>query len=117
MEIKQFGKMSEVRNDGKVVFVGSMEECERYCDANDVIGYDENKNPVCRDELSKWFGFVQNRSNWKMPIRHIAPNVTEHERYMISMAIEFFTGSVAEWSQIKGEWMVEAEGYYAACGA
>lgn len=66
------------------------------------------------EELRKQFGEVCDKDDWKMPIRCEVPG---EKVSMTCAAIEFMTGSVPSVSSRKFNWLVTAEGYYAACGA
>jgi len=117
-QIKTNGNHSEVIDEaGKVLFVGSDESCMQYCEDFQVIDYDENKYPITRAILSKFFDMVKDHDNWKDPICAFFLNTNEHQRLMISRAIEFYTGSKAEWKFTGDGYTVTAKGYYLTCGA
>ena len=116
--IKQFGNRSEVISpDGKTIFIGSTESCMKYCDDNDVVAFDKNGNPVTRSILQKYFEMVQDNDNWKNPIKACLIAVSDYTRNMISLSIEFYTGSKAKWSNTDNIWLVTANGYYLTCGS
>ena len=117
--IKDYGNRSEVLDpDGKVLFIGSNEACQNFCDQHDAVTFDENGTPVTRFLLRQWFNVVCNEKNWKSRIYKTLSSISEHERHLTTMAIEFFTGSQAQWTDVgNGEWRVEANGYYECVGA
>jgi hypothetical protein len=76
--------------------------------------------PITRNDALRAFDAVQNPTNWKLPIdcaitldRAIALGGLN----AISGAVEFFTGSKAEFREEGNEIRVRAAGYYAVCGA
>lgn len=80
-------------------------------------------------QLSAAFDTVKDPENWKnMILARIAPvdgPVTEKHLDLVGRAVTFFTGSVATFTAINdhetgepnGAYLVEADGYYVACGA
>lgn len=71
-------------------------------------------------ELRRAFERVQDKADWKNPIDAFIGQADTTERRKIATAIEFFTGSRAEWisaqRRTKAVWTVQAPGYYQACG-
>ena len=118
MTIKSYGQQSEVHDEnGGVLFVGSENACMNYCDERQQIDVDEQGNPITRVILERYFDMAKDSENWKNPIRATFVAVSEHTRLMISKAIEFYTGSKAEWKNEGEHWTVTAKGYYLTCGA
>jgi hypothetical protein len=115
--VKSFGSQSEVHNSGKIVFIGSEEACMNYCDTHDVIGCAGDGTEYTRDILQKYFEMVEDKENWKNPIKACLVAIDEKTRTMISIAIAFFTGSESKWSNTDNIWLVTAPGYYLTCGA
>lgn len=96
---------------------GSIEDCIQYCDDNEGIVEASDGRPLSRSMLKYHFARVEDGVNWKNPINKLLVAVKPEEREYISLAIEFFTGSKAFWSQEDMAWRVKAAGYYLTCGA
>lgn len=81
------------------------------------VGYDYRNNKVFnedRETLLPYFEKVQNKENWKNPIRSV---VSQDEIYQVIAAIKFFTGSESETEVVEGKGiLVVANGYYEAVG-
>ncbi len=118
MKIKHYGLLSEVWDDGKIVFVGGESECEDYMSDYQIVGKNEYDEPITRQTLKKYFELIQNSFNWKNPVSKAVRNdITPHEEAMISQAVTFFTGSVVSWSYKDGKKWISFDGYYKAIGA
>lgn len=88
----------------------------KYCDDHDVIDYDETGKPITRTVLRKAFEMVQDEDDWKNPICATFEVISDAAMNRISKAIEFYTGSKAEWSNSENLWLVTAKGYYLSNG-
>lgn len=116
--IKSYGNRSEVQNeDGKVVYVGSDEGCQDYCDVNETVAYNKDGKPVTRAILQRYFEMVEDADNWKNPIMAKFEILSDKAKELISMAITFYTGSEAKWSTDGKFQTVTADGYYLTTGA
>ena len=93
-KIKNYGTYSEVLQDGKLVFIGSEMECQKYCYDNQVVKEIENL-PVTTKMLRDVFESLQDTDNWKNPIsKTIKSNLSLFEIELIKAAIEFFHADV-----------------------
>lgn len=117
-QIKNQGNRSEVVDEaGRVLFIGSDTACMNYCEEHEVVMQDDTGKPITRATLSKFFDMVQPPDNWKGPICEIFLDINDHQKFMISTAIEFYTGSKAKWKIKDNVSVVTALGYYLTCGA
>lgn len=116
-EIKCTGKLAKVLDGNVVLYNGTLNGAMNFVDTHQVVGQVQGV-PVTRSELSECFNQVANSDNWKNPINAILPcEDTSLNRDLYAKAIEFFTGSIAEFTvDDKGTW-IKAKGYYAVCGA
>lgn len=117
MKIKNYGMMSEVWDDSKIVFVGNASACDQYMSGQQVVGENEFGEPITRQVMKEYFNLVADKEDWKNSVARIVGDVTVHERNMIEQAVTFFTGSVVKWSYKCGKNYIEFDGYYKAIGA
>lgn len=69
-------------------------------------------------DLRKAFDVVSPAENWKAPIDKSLIVKSAEERRKIAKAVQFFTGSEADWTHDgAGRWTLKAAGYWAAVGA
>lgn len=69
-----------------------------------------------QDELEQAFKLVRPASHWKDPISAKVPADTNLD--LLQFAVGYYTGSLAEISKADdGQFLVEADGYYATIGA
>lgn len=74
-------------------------------------------NGYTEADLEFAFDCVKDLTNWKLPINvTVGTSVTRLNKELIATAIEFYTGSVAEFTDNEdGSYTVTATGYYEAC--
>lgn len=101
----------------KTMFEGPFEACEKWLDENQFVA-EVSGALVTKQNLSEMFAMVEDKANWKNPIKfYVGNEPPAFTKAMIEKAVEFFTGSKVEWKVNKaGGWTVTAPGYYAACG-
>ncbi len=117
MKIISKGNRSEVIDAaGNCRYIGSDIGCMNFIDNNDLIT-EVNGKGVSRRELQDAFEKVQNKDNWKMSVNAYVPESDDAAKNLYAAAIEFFTGSKAEFMALSNGMVVKAEGYYAAVGA
>ena len=67
------------------------------------------------DDMHHYFKLVANKDHWKRPVD---AEVDYDDLYPVCAAIEFFTGSTPEFTELPGErFRVRAAGYFEAIGA
>ena len=118
MKIKNYGLMSEVIDNNRVLFVGSLMACEDYMNIHQTVGVNEYSESVTRQAMKAFFEMVEDKDNWKSPVsKAVSNDLTQYEKDMISEAVAFFTGSGVVWSYKDGKNWIEFDGYYKAIGA
>ena len=70
--------------------------------------------PYTQTEMEDAFKFVQNPTNWKLPIDCVIPEVFKDR---VNAAIDHFAGGQAKFEKSIGGLRVTAPGYYAIIGA
>lgn len=117
MKIRNFSMISEVREGKKILFVGSSYACDEYMNNHEIIKYDNEDNGITRQAMKQFFSLVEDKDNWKNGVSKAVGDLTPYEESMISIAVTFFTGSVATWSYKGSKRWIEFDGYYKAIGA
>lgn len=106
---------------GKVLFTGTFESCEKYVDENMVVGFvgkGKDMKPVTRAVLKEAFEMVEDKENWKNPVRAEVSCLSWTTLLVVKYAVTYFTGSVAKVKRLEnGNYLVTAPGYYLTCGA
>ena len=114
MKIKNYEMVSEVWDDGRIVFVGDSSACDQYMSGQQVVGENEHGEPITRQVLKEYFNLVADKEDWKNSVARMIGDITVHEKMMISVAVAFFTGSETKWTYKNGKNYIEFSGYYKA---
>ena len=118
MKARNYGLLSEVFTEDKILFVGDYQSCEKYISDHIICGENEFCDGVTRQVLKGYFDLVADRSNWKVPVsKAMVKDISEHEKTMIDIAVKFYTGSIPKWSIEEGFPWIEFDGYYKTIGA
>lgn len=96
-------------------------ESERRTEFAETVSFpaDFTHDGVTEPELRLAFAAVMDTENWKYPISAVFAELTDAERYLISQAVGFYAGCMAEtWTdKATGQAEVWASGYYEAIGS
>lgn len=110
MKLNKLGMVCEVVDGDRVMFVGNCYACEEYMNNHQLMTYNERGNSITRQGLKVYFELVEDMSNWKNGVSRAIGDLTNYEEKMISIAVMFFTGSVAKWSYKNGKRWIEFDG-------
>jgi hypothetical protein len=101
-------KSEVISEDGRVSLFDTDISCQHYLDDHEIVTYNDDGRSVTKTMLYKYFSMVEDKNDWKKPIKSTVNNPGKYVKNMISIAITFFTGSEARWY---GN-IVESDGYY-----
>jgi len=108
--------LCNVWDGGALRFIGTSENCQEFCDEVEPVARVLGK-PVTRNELCAAFELVEDKKNWKNPIKTTLA-LDPAKSCLVAVAVEFFTGSKPSFTWLSdGTVQVEARGYYLTCGA